>query len=225
VADGLWLGWWGDADWVVRGVFGLLVGLSVVSWTVILYKALQLARVLRWERAAAQRLQADAWGAAEALVPGTPAQVLLAAALEPGAPHTREALQERLAHRLRAVRTELENGLTVLATTGNAAPFIGLFGTVWGIMHALQALGGAGGNLSMELIAGPVAEALVATAAGLFTAIPAVVGYNALLRWLRHILVCAEGNALCILERLPATAAPVAVAVREPASAVRLGRA
>ena len=107
--------------------------------------------------------------------------------------------REAMAHALlRESRLDLESGLTPLATIGNTAPFIGLFGTVWGIMHALQALGGAEAP-SMDLVAGPVAEALVATAAGLFAAIPAVVGYNLLLRQLRRVFGAAETNALRII--------------------------
>ncbi|MCW8836599.1 MAG: MotA/TolQ/ExbB proton channel family protein [Rhodospirillales bacterium] len=117
-----------------------------------------------------------------------------------GVSASREAMEARLGHAVRECRLELEGGLTPLATIGNSAPFIGLFGTVWGIMHALQGLGGEQA-LSMDMVAGPVAEALVATAAGLFTAIPAVVGYNLLLRRLRHIAGVVEGNALRILDR------------------------
>ncbi len=71
----------------------------------------------------------------------------------------------------------LETGMTLLATVGSAAPFIGLLGTVWGIYHALISIS-ASGNASMEAVAGPVGEALIMTAFGLFTAIPAVLAYN-----------------------------------------------
>lgn len=74
--------------------------------------------------------------------------------------------------------SKLENGMTLLATVGSTAPFVGLLGTVWGIYHALIAIG-AGGNASIEAVAGPVGEALIMTAIGLFTAIPAVIAYNA----------------------------------------------
>ena len=100
---------------------------------------------------------------------------------------------------VRARRLALEGGLTWLATVGNAAPFIGLLGTVWGIMHALRGLKGVAG-LTMEMVAGPVAEALVATAAGLFTAIPAVMAYNLLVRLLRRVTGHLEANALARVE-------------------------
>ena len=93
----------------------------------------------------------------------------------------------------------LESDLTLLASIGSAAPFIGLLGTVWGIMHALDSLDGSQG-LSLEMVAGPVGEALVATAAGLFTAIPAVMAYNLLVRRLRRLGALLGGNALLILD-------------------------
>ena len=77
--------------------------------------------------------------------------------------------------------SRLENGLTVLATTGSTAPFVGLFGTVWGIYHALTAIGIAG-QASIDKVAGPVGEALIMTAIGLAVAVPAVLGYNWLVR-------------------------------------------
>ena len=77
--------------------------------------------------------------------------------------------------------TRLAKGLTVLATIGSTAPFVGLFGTVWGIYHALVAIG-MGGSASLAQVAGPVGEALIMTGIGLATAIPAVIGYNWLLR-------------------------------------------
>ena len=75
----------------------------------------------------------------------------------------------------------LEGGLTLLATVGSAAPFVGLLGTVWGIYHALIKIA-ASGNASMEAVAGPVGEALIMTAFGLFVAIPAVLAYNFFIR-------------------------------------------
>jgi biopolymer transport protein ExbB len=77
--------------------------------------------------------------------------------------------------------TKLENGLTVLATVGATAPFVGLFGTVWGVYHALVAIGMSGAG-TLDKVAGPVGEALIMTGLGLAVAIPAVVGYNWLTR-------------------------------------------
>jgi biopolymer transport protein ExbB len=88
----------------------------------------------------------------------------------------------------------LESGLTVLASIGSSAPFIGLFGTVWGIYHALLAIGIAGQG-TLDKVAGPVGEALVMTAVGLAVAIPAVLAYNAFVRANRMVLGELDGFA------------------------------
>jgi biopolymer transport protein ExbB len=80
-----------------------------------------------------------------------------------------------------AIQSRLQGGLAFLATVGSTAPFVGLFGTVWGIYHALTAIGIAG-QASIDKVAGPVGEALIMTAIGLATAVPAVLGYNWLVR-------------------------------------------
>ena len=171
-----WFEWWGQADWVVRGVFLLLTAMSLATWSVTFYKIAQFRRALRQEEAAAD--------------PASAPPPWLDATLDDAT-----LLRERAAQHLRERRLDLEGGLTWLATIGNAAPFIGLLGTVWGIMHALQGLSGAT-TLTMDVVAGPVAEALVATAAGLFTAIPAVIAYNLLVRRLRRLSGRMEGNQL-----------------------------
>ncbi len=79
-----------------------------------------------------------------------------------------------------SVNSKLQNGLGLLATVGSVAPFVGLFGTVWGILNALVGIGIAG-QASIDKVAGPVGEALIMTALGLFVAVPAVMGYNWLL--------------------------------------------
>ena len=79
------------------------------------------------------------------------------------------------------VASRLQDGLAFLATVGSTAPFVGLFGTVWGIYHALTAIGIAG-QASIDKVAGPVGEALIMTAIGLAVAVPAVLGYNWLVR-------------------------------------------
>ena len=91
-----------------------------------------------------------------------------------------------------AVNSKISGGLSFLATVGSTAPFVGLFGTVMGILNALIAIGIAG-QASIDRVAGPVGEALIMTAIGLFVAVPAVLGYNWLLRRnKRHSGRCAE---------------------------------
>ena len=99
-----------------------------------------------------------------------------------GAPH--EVLERMLRQQLQNIQRFHERGLAELATIGSTAPFIGLFGTVWGIMHALQDIGKSG-SASLDIVAGPIGEALIATAIGIATALPAVLAYNFFLRRLK----------------------------------------
>ncbi len=185
-----WFSWWGDADWVVRGVFVALVAMSLAGWAVILHKMWQLGRLTRIERRLGQSL--DDGGDRSSLDGHAGPSAAFAPVLGSGL--RGDDLTVRLAQTLRELRIELEQGLVVLATIGNVAPFVGLLGTVWGIMHALQGLSSEAA-LSLAMVGGPVAEALVATAAGLFAAIPAVIGYNFLLRKLARLMILLEGNA------------------------------
>src|SRR3569623_914605 len=198
----LWLSWWSDADWVLRAVFFILIGLSVLSWTVIIYKWRQISAAQRIERERSRHIAptADMNELAKRLSGDELSQALhqeLKDLVAAGAGSDRETVEAKVGLWMRGRRVELESYLAVLATIGNSSPFIGLFGTVWGIMHALQALGGSQ-MLSLQMIAGPVSEALVATAAGLFAAIPAVMAYNFFVRKLRTVthLVDKSGTAL-----------------------------
>ena len=92
-----------------------------------------------------------------------------------------ELLDRRLRQQMQKERGALESGLAVLATIGSTAPFVGLFGTVWGIMHALQDISKSG-SASLDVVAGPIGEALIATAIGIAVAVPAVIAYNFFLR-------------------------------------------
>ncbi len=198
------LSWWTDADWVVRGVFMALIVMSIASWTLILAKSVQFKRALTVEARLARRLDQDPGTGLNAFADHRGPTAALAPLLALGLPPDAEA--DRLWHGVRSLRQGLESGLAVLASVGNVAPFVGLLGTVWGIMHALDGLSGAEA-LSMALVAGPVAEALVATAAGLFAAIPAVLGYNYLLRRLTRVTLLLEGNAQRLLHLPHLTAA------------------
>lgn len=96
----------------------------------------------------------------------------------------REMLMHSLKQQAHAEQTRMENGLSILASVGSTAPFIGLFGTVWGIMNALKSIT-ASGSASLDVVAGPIGEALIATAIGIATAVPAVLAYNYFLRKVR----------------------------------------
>jgi len=207
VENTLWLAWWHEADLVIQSVFILLMSMSLLSWSLMSYKAQQLRRIIKEERKASTQLDASTplESIKEKLVTSQPSYAVLNEALKQPAHYDREAISSQLSQRLQEERLQLENGLTLLATIGNSAPFIGLFGTVWGIMHALHALGGSETAIALDTIAGPVSEALAATAAGIFTAVPAVIAYNLLGRRIRFLSGVMEGNATRILNQRCAT--------------------
>lgn len=164
------------SDPVLLVTFALLIMMSVASWYVIFWKML----VLRVERK-----QLKSYNAGTTTVKGS-VGVLLRKAKElesAGAnPQERQQLLTmHLSQELDTVRVWLDRGLTILASVGSSAPFIGLFGTVWGIYNTLIDLSTKSGA-SLAVVAGPMGEALAATAAGLFAAIPAVLAYNAFVR-------------------------------------------
>lgn len=195
--------WWQHNDIVVIGVFITLLLLSLLSWTVILYKIAQLLRLERLERrvVAELRRRGNCQEMAQWVPPQAPSYQILMEAVRLPLGHRAEDDAQVQAHHLehhaerltQGHRVELESYMIALATIGNSAPFIGLLGTVWGIMLALQGLGGAE-SLTMDVVSGPIGEALVATALGLFVAIPAVVGYNLLLRRLRQLNTLTDRN-------------------------------
>ena len=180
---------WSQGDAIIRMVAALLLLMSISAWVVILWKAWLLRRV---------RIDIDravpAFWAAPSLDAGSEQlaafdreralQPLLAAAMATPPGGTLEGkgqlasqLTRRLRDALHGVLAQLQFGQVLLASIGSTAPFIGLFGTVWGIYHALISIAAAG-SMSIERVSGPVGEALVMTAAGLAVAIPAVLAYN-----------------------------------------------
>ncbi|MBF0448183.1 MAG: MotA/TolQ/ExbB proton channel family protein [Magnetococcales bacterium] len=204
----MWFFWWDEADWIVRAVFFVLIIGSCLSWSILLYKIWQFSvlqgREQQFNHALAlqkERLTELSVGRSSVYFPSLSLLAIGVEHLKNMAPMERYAIEADLEQAQLEQRIHLENGLTILATIGSSSPFIGLFGTVWGIMHALQGLGGEAA-LSMDMIAGPVSEALVATAVGLFTAIPAVMSYNLLIRRLRRLTAIMAGNALHIINRL-----------------------
>ena len=178
--------WWDASDGLVRMVFVLLMLFSVISWSILFFKCVEFLFILHWEK----RLERE---------------LLTTEKAEYAYPHRLPSMRVTRSaalfmQSLRRERILLENGLTFLATIGSASPFIGLTGTVWGIMHALQGLSKTTA-LSLDLVAGPVADALLATAFGLFTAIPAIFGYNLFVRGIRRIMDLVERNSSLLLNR------------------------
>ncbi len=182
---------WGGSDLVAKLVLLMLVVMSVGSWYVIVVKLLEQTRVARF----AAEAQAKFWSAAsvregaQALTAGSPFRFIAEAAADATLKH--EGLLGQIdlntwvtmsiQRSIERVQSRLQNGLAFLATVGSTGPFVGLFGTVWGIYHALTAIGVAG-QASIDKVAGPVGEALIMTALGLAVAVPAVLGYNGLVR-------------------------------------------
>ena len=197
---------WSAGDAVSRAVALLLLAMSVSAWVVILWKAWVLTRV----RADLARAVPAFWAAPdlqagrERLATLDRERVLLPAleaALQRPEAGTLDAGSEdesRLTRRLRdalhRALAQLQSGQVLLASVGSTAPFVGLFGTVWGIYHALVGLS-AGGSISLDRVTGPVGEALIMTAAGLAVAIPAVLAYNWFGRRIGRIEAELEGFA------------------------------
>jgi len=183
------LRFWQQGDAITCGVAALLLLMSISAWVLIFWKGWLLHRVRAdiaravpafWSAPSldAGREQLAAFDREAVLRP------LLAAATASPTGETLEArgqlasqLTRRLRDALHRVLTQLQFGQVVLASIGSTAPFIGLFGTVWGIYHALLSISAAG-NITIDRVSGPVGEALVMTAAGLAVAIPAVLAYN-----------------------------------------------
>lgn len=179
---------WGlflQADWVVKGVMVLLLLASVAAWSVIVEKAMRLIG-LRREVEAFEATIGSGHSLESAKLSGAPAQAVQAG-LEAWRDRTpdesRGELRERIERAMRAGAAQhfngIEVGLPYLATLGSTAPFVGLFGTVWGIMNSFTAIAGAN-DTSLAVVAPGIAEALFATAIGLAAAIPAVISYNTL---------------------------------------------
>ena len=184
---------------VVSVTLFLLMLLSIVTWSIAIYKLWQQKQSKQKDRDFNERFwAAREWAEAEKIAQashGDFAKLAQAGFVELkmlneaqqglkhlGAPH--DVLERQLAQQLQNIQRRHERGQAELATIGSTAPFVGLFGTVWGIMHALQDIGKTGAA-SLDVVAGPIGEALIATAIGIAVALPAVLFYNFYLRRLK----------------------------------------
>ena len=181
---------WAGSDLVAKLVLLMMVVMSAASWYVIVVKWLEQQRMLRQARAAESFWQAASVAqGAEQLERGSPLRFIAQAGVEASGKHAgllgridlHTWITMSIQRAIERVQGRLQNGLAFLATVGSTAPFVGLFGTVWGIYHALTAIG-ISGQASIDKVAGPVGEALIMTAFGLAVAVPAVMGYNWLIR-------------------------------------------
>jgi biopolymer transport protein ExbB len=186
-----------QGDFVLTAVFLLLGFMSLLSWYVIFSKILQLKFEAKSFKAFAKsHTKNKDWpargefgkvkGSVKFLINEVKnLENILANYQTPEA--KKEILTMHLVQVLDEIRTHLERGLTILASISSSAPFIGLFGTVWGIYHALSNISSEG-QAGLAVVAGPMGEALVATAIGLFAAIPATLAYNAFVRFNRLLV-------------------------------------
>jgi biopolymer transport protein ExbB len=182
---------WRGSDWVAKGTLVILAIMSIGSWYIIVTKVYEQYKLGRDARVAEKSF----WSApsvkqgADGLKEGSPFRFIAESGLEAQSKHTgllgninlSDWVSASIQRAIDNVASRLQDGLAFLATVGSTAPFVGLFGTVWGIYHALTAIGIAG-QASIDRVAGPVGEALIMTAIGLAVAVPAVLGYNWLIR-------------------------------------------
>lgn len=188
-----------SASLVVQAVLFVLIAASIVTWTIVLIKSIQVWRIRKQN----VKFRAAFWGASDLNAAanleghGGPAyrvaQVGFASLQEINSHSTQDllhsgdrqdVLERALRQQIQKERVKRELGLVVLASIGSTAPFVGLFGTVWGIMHALTDISKLG-SASLDVVAGPIGEALIATAIGIAVAVPAVLAYNFFLRRLK----------------------------------------
>jgi len=183
---------WQQGDFVARGTLIILVLMSMGSWYILitkLYESLKIAGEAKAARTGFFKAGSLQEGVTK-LKDGSAFRFIAESGIE-ASDHHEGALTEHIDRNswvtmsvqrsVDEVQSRLQDGLAFLATVGSTAPFIGLFGTVWGIYHALTAIGIAG-QASIDKVAGPVGEALIMTAIGLAVAVPAVLGYNWLVR-------------------------------------------
>jgi len=183
---------WKTGDFVAKGTLIIMVIMSMGSWYILITKIIDQvklsgqasdARAKFWKAASVQ-------AGASSLKEGSPFRFIADSGIKATEHHEGALLEQidlntwvsmSIQRAVDKVQSRLQDGLAFLATVGSTAPFVGLFGTVWGIYHALTAIG-MSGQASIDKVAGPVGEALIMTAIGLAVAVPAVLGYNFLVR-------------------------------------------
>lgn len=188
---------WKGSDAITKTVLLILLSMSIGSWYIIVVKLLEQSKIGRQ----AKKTTDSFWSAgsvqqgAENLEGSSPFRFIAEAGIEATKKHDgllqhvgfNEWVTLSIQRAIERIQSRLQGGLAFLATVGSTAPFVGLFGTVWGIYHALTAIGVAG-QASIDKVAGPVGEALIMTAIGLAVAVPAVLGYNWLVRRNKSVL-------------------------------------
>ena len=194
---------WTQGDFVTKSVAVLLLLMSLASWMVIVLKALDIVKYKKHAKQAEDFWHSEDFAAGVTKLGNDPTNPFRHLALEgrEATAHHRNTkvhlhdsldvsdwVTRSLRNTIDEFTARLQSGLAILASVGSTAPLIGLFGTVWGIYHALVAIG-TSGQSTIDKVAGPIGEALIMTALGLAVAIPAVLGYNALVRGNKSILI------------------------------------
>jgi len=189
---------WGQGDYVAKGTLVILVIMSMYSWYVIFTKVFEQRSMLKSARESADAF----WKAStvnagvSALQKGSAFHYIAEQGIKASEHHEGTMVEAIDKHTwismsvdraVGSIQNRLQDGMAVLATVGSTAPFVGLFGTVWGIYNALVKIG-ISGQASIDKVAGPVGEALIMTAIGLAVAVPAVMGYNWLLRRNKNVM-------------------------------------
>lgn len=212
VQEGGMLHFIAQSDWVGKGLFGILILMSIASWYLIIVKTILSMRL----KSRSKQFLREFWAASS--LEQVKNEIATHGANEPFSHLASHAIHAQNHHvKYGAIRLEekgstesfitrimrkvideetarLENGLTLLASVGSTAPFVGLFGTVWGVYHALINIG-LSSEVALNSIAGPVGEALIMTGLGLAVAIPAVLAYNAFVRTNRVYLAQLDAFA------------------------------
>ncbi|MFT8776548.1 MAG: MotA/TolQ/ExbB proton channel family protein, partial [Gluconacetobacter liquefaciens] len=183
---------WRNGDIIARGVLLIMVVMSLGTWYIMITKFFEQMRMFSAAKEAASTFwtKSSIQEGAAALKPSSPFRYIADTGIV-AAEHHEGTMQESIdlhtwtsmsiQRAVDTIQARMQGGLAFLGTVGSTSPFVGLFGTVWGIYHALTAIGIAG-QASIDKVAGPVGESLIMTAIGLGTAVPAVLGYNLLVR-------------------------------------------
>lgn len=183
---------WAQGDFVAKGVLIIMLIMSAATWYLLFVKLIEQQKLFGQAKAANDsfwKSPSVAQGIAS-LKTGTPFWYIADRGVSASQHHEGTLVEQidlsswitmSINRAVEEIQSRLQGGLSVLATVGSTAPFVGLFGTVWGIYHALTAIG-ISGQASIDKVAGPVGEALIMTAIGLAVAVPAVMGYNWLVR-------------------------------------------
>jgi biopolymer transport protein ExbB len=195
--------------WIVKGTLGLLVFFSALTWTVVAAKGAQQWRLSRQLRSfleafgnlkrlpSAEALGTQSGPAARVALAGLDAWEETEDAVGSGDESLearRDVLERGIRRQIQRERRAVESGLAILGSIGSTSPFVGLFGTVLGIIHALSRISSLG-SASLDVVAGPIGEALVATGIGIAVAVPAVLAYNFFVRRLKGFTADLEDFA------------------------------